>query len=284
MKKIKFLFATLALTAAITSCSNDDEDPLVVEENPLADYTMLTSLTANGHDIEVYSDQDGFKMGYNELFIRIKDETTDNYIKDAEIAWMPVMHMAEMMHSCPKSEISKSENASVYKGFVIFQMPGNADEYWELNLEYTVNGQTFKAAERIEVKAPADDKRTVTSFMGSDDIRYIVSMTAFDPGVKVNDFSAMVFKMENMMSFPAVQNYKIAIDPRMPGMGNHSSPNNVDLTYDATSKRYNGKLSLTMTGYWKINLQLMNAADQVVKGETVTDENESSSLFFELEF
>ncbi|SDE48149.1 hypothetical protein SAMN05421636_105225 [Pricia antarctica] len=284
MKKIKYLFATLALTAAITSCSNEDENPLVLEENPLADYTMLTSLTANGHDIEVYSDQDGFTMGYNELFIRIKDGTTDSYIKDAEITLMPVMQMAEMMHSCPKSEIYKTENASVYKGFVIFQMPGNADEYWELNLEYTINGETFKAAERIEVKAPADDKRTVTSFMGSDDIRYIVAMTAFDPGVKVNDFSAMVFKMENMMSFPAVENYKIAIDPRMPGMGNHSSPNNVDLIYDATSKMYNGKLSLTMTGYWKINLQLMNEADQVVKGETVTDENESSSLFFEIEF
>lgn len=70
----------------------------------------------------------------------------------------------------------------------------------------------------------------------------------------------------------------------MPGMGNHSSPNNVDLTFDATSKMYKGKLSLTMTGYWKINLKLMNAADEILKGENVTEENESSSLFFEIEF
>lgn len=284
MKKIKYLFATLALSVAVTSCSNDDADALVVEENPLADYTMLTSLTANGHDIEVYSDQDEFTLGYNELYIRIKDGTTDSYIEDAEISWMPVMHMTEMMHSCPKSNVSKTENASVYSGYVIFQMPGNVDEYWELGLEYTVNGKTFNATERIDVMTPADGKKTVDSFMGSDDSRYIVAMMPFVPEVKLNDFSAMVFKMESMMSFPVVENYTIGIDPRMPGMGNHSSPNNVDLVYDTTAKIYKGRLSLTMTGYWKINLELINDSDEVLKGENITEENESSSLFFEIEF
>jgi hypothetical protein len=57
-----------------------------------------------------------------------------------------------------------------------------------------------------------------------------------------------------------------------------------DLTYDPTTKKYKGKLSLTMTGYWKINLKLMNDADAVLKGEDITEENEGSSLFFEIEF
>ncbi len=39
-----------------------------------------------------------------------------------------------------------------------------------------------------------------------------------------------------------------------------------------------------MTGYWKLNLKLMNANDDVLKGEDVTDENEASSLYLELEF
>ena len=70
----------------------------------------------------------------------------------------------------------------------------------------------------------------------------------------------------------------------MPGMGNHSSPNNEDLIYDPTTQRYNGRLSLTMTGYWKINLMLENQNGDVLKGEEVTELNESSSLFFEIEF
>jgi hypothetical protein len=70
----------------------------------------------------------------------------------------------------------------------------------------------------------------------------------------------------------------------MPSMGNHGSPNNVDLTQSTSDEFYHGKLSLTMTGYWKINLQLVNASNDVLKGETVTESNEASSIFFEVEF
>lgn len=86
------------------------------------------------------------------------------------------------------------------------------------------------------------------------------------------------------MDFPLVQNYRIEVDPRMPGMGNHTSPNNVDLGYDATTGIYKGKLNFTMTGYWKINLKLENQNGELLKGEDITTEIESSSLYFEIEF
>jgi hypothetical protein len=85
------------------------------------------------------------------------------------------------------------------------------------------------------------------------------------------------------MSFPVVDDYTIKIDPRMPSMGNHTSPNNVDLT-QGSDDLYHGKLSLTMTGYWKINLQLMNSQDEVLKGETITEETPASSIYLEIEF
>ena len=86
------------------------------------------------------------------------------------------------------------------------------------------------------------------------------------------------------MSFPEVADYTITLDPRMPGMGNHSSPNNTDLIYNTADKMYHGNLSLTMTGYWVLNLKLLNAMDEVLKGEDVTTENAQSSLYLELEF
>ena len=70
----------------------------------------------------------------------------------------------------------------------------------------------------------------------------------------------------------------------MPSMGNHGSPNNTDLIQSSIGNFYEGKLSLTMTGYWKINMQLLNASGEILKGEAVTAENEASSLFFEIEF
>ncbi len=283
MKKLKLLVAAFMVSLAFTACTDETDEPNV-DVDPLAEYNLLTTLKANGHTLEVYSAQQQFTVGFNELFIRVKNDGEANYASSAELMWMPVMHMAEMSHSCPKSAISKTDIATVHKGYVVFQMPGNADEYWDLAIDYTLGGEAFKANQRIEVIAPTNGKRTVGSFMGSDNTRYIVAMAPLTPEVKVNDFAALVFRMENMMLFPAVENYKITIDPRMPGMGNHSSPNNEDLVYDAASKMYKGKLSLTMTGYWKINLKLLNPEGAVLKGEDVTEENEASSLFFEIEF
>ena len=285
MKTISPFLIALTLILEFSSCSDSEDDPIIIDDNPLSDYVMLTAIESNTHSVEIYSEaQQAFTVGYNELFLRIKDESSDTYISNAEISWKPIMHMTEMMHSCPKSNITVTENASVYKGYAVFQMPGNSEEYWEMEVEYTVDGETFTVSEEIEVIAPADGNQKVSVFMGADETRYVLAMMPLEPEVAVNDISAMLFKMENMMSFPIVENYKVNIDPRMPGMGNHSSPNNEPLIYDAVSKSYQGKLSLTMTGYWKINMTLENVSGEVIKGEEVTDDNESSSLYFELEF
>ena len=244
---------------------------------------MLTSVQANNHTIELYSDQSQFTVGYNELFIRIKD-ASDNYISDATITWNPVMHMTSMMHSCPKSDVSMTNDASVYSGYIIFQMPGNDTEYWDLTLNYTINGESFSFTEQIEINAPLDGMQRVTVFTGSDNVRYILAMMPLEPKVAVNDFSALLYKMETMMVFPPVSNYTITLDPRMPSMGNHSSPNNVDLTYDTAETMYAGKLALTMTGYWKLNLKLLDESGDLLKGEDITETNLSSSLYLEVEF
>lgn len=284
MKTIKFLFVTLAVAILFNSCSDDNDDPVIVQENPLSEMNRLTTLSANNHTIELYSENTDFTVGYNMFYYRIKDESTDTYLSNVQITVNPLMHMTSMTHSCPKSDISKMEDDTVYMGYAVFQMPGNADEYWELNMEYTLDGETYAISERIDVGMPEDGFKRVQSFIGADDKRYIVAMIPFEPEVKVNAFSAMVFQMENMMNFPIVEGYTLGIDPRMPSMGNHSSPNNENLTFDSSTGKYNGKLSLTMTGYWKINLQLFNKQGDVLKGEPVTDENEASSLYFELEF
>jgi hypothetical protein len=60
----------------------------------------------------------------------------------------------------------------------------------------------------------------------------------------------------------------------------------MNLTQTALGAFYQGKLSLTMTGLWRINMQLLNASDAVLKGETIVDADPSSvsSLYFEIEF
>lgn len=285
MKTLKYIFAILILSVSFVSCSSDDDENTPLEINPVVDLNMIYEIQEADHTIEIYSEKQILEVGYNEISIRIKDLMTDKYVNNAEMSWMPMMHMESMSHSAPHSMLGNTEESSVYKGHIVFQMASNETEYWEVTLNYNLNGQAMEEALKVNVTQPADGLKKTQVFVGSDETKYVLAyVSPKDPKVALNDMHAVLYKMESMMSFPIVENYKITVDPRMPGMGNHSSPNNQDLTYNAATKMYNGKLSLTMTGYWMVNLKLMNENDEVLKGEDVTETNLESSLYFELEF
>ena len=283
MKLLKYIMPIIFVVSLI-SCSSDDDDNTTDPVSEVEDLNLVQQISNDTHTIELFTKNGELEQGYNEITIRIKDKTSGEFVEDAMFMWMPMMHMVEMSHSGPKSELVKvAGKETIYKGYIIFQMAENADEGWDLTFNYTINGEDFEAVGDISV--PASDKQTVTTFMGTDQVKYILAFVApTSPEVAINDMTVGLYKMENMMSFPVIENHKVMLDPRMPSMGNHTSPNNEDLTYNSASKMYDGKLSLTMTGYWKLNLMLQNENGEVLNGEEVTDENESSSLYLEIEF
>lgn len=280
MKTIKFIFFII-LTFFITSCSDDNND---TEVDELAGLLKVQEFTTDTHVVEAFTESGKFIQGYNDITLRIKDKTTGKYIENAQISWMPVMNMMTTNHSCPKSLITKVTDAkTTYNGYIVFQMAENEMEGWDLTLDYSIGGVNFMAKDDISV--PKSARQVVTAVTGSDGKRYIIAlMEPSDPKVAVNNMRVGLYTMENMMSFPAVKNFSIDLDPRMPGMGNHSSPNNQNLAFNSVENVYDGKLSLTMTGYWKLNLILRNAVGEALKGESVTETNESSTLYLEIEF
>ncbi len=283
MKILKYILPIL-FVSTIVSCSNDNDDNNTDPVSEVENLTLVQEISNDTHTIELFTKTGELIQGYNDITIRLKDKTSNEFIENATFTWKPMMHMVEMSHSCPKSELVKvTGKETIYNGFIIFQMPENAEEGWDLTFNYTINGEEFEAVGDISV--PMSPKKTVTVFIGADEVKYILAfIEPQTPEVAINDMTVGLFKMENMMSFPVVENYKVMLDPRMPSMGNHTSPNNEDLVYNASSKLYDGKLSLTMTGYWKLNLMLQNENGEVLKGEEVTNDNESSSLYLEIEF
>lgn len=285
MKTNKILAIVLLSIIAIMnfSCSDDNNTTTPTDNiNELENLKLVTTLSNDQHKIDLYTVSGNFNTGNNVVYFQIKDNA-GNLIKDATCEWIPVMNMMNMKHSCPKSAITKKENAQyTYKGFIVFQMASNDMEYWELTINYNVNGQSYSVSSKIQVKA--SPKRVSESFMGSDNKKYILALVEpQSPKVGTNNCVAYLYRMENMMSFVPVENYKIMIDPRMPGMGNHSSPNNTDLKHTSNGI-YQGNVNLTMTGYWKINLRVANENGDVIKGEEVTESNPASSIYFEIEF
>ncbi len=292
--KLKNILAVMAITLSLASCTKNEEVAVTPPNDELSDVLKFQEVENATHVIELYKHMSSLEQGYNEVVFRIKDKATNQYIKNATATWTPLMHMNSMAmpmtHSCPKSAIEKvSVDGEVYSGYLVFQMPqsgasaATSTDYWDLKIDYTINGTNFSMTDRVNV--PASTKQRVTTFTGTDNVKYVVAYCdPHHPALGINDMVAGIWKMQDMMTFPIVNNYKLKIDPRMPSMGNHGSPNNVDLTQTVADDLYNGKLSLTMTGLWRINLQLLNASDEVLYGETVTDVAPSSSIYFEIEF
>ena len=279
---IKTILATLVMALSLISCRNS-EDPIVESPNELSGLQLIKEFSNDKHIIELYSASGKLSQGYHEISLRIKNKATGQYENNATIDWTPTMHMTSMSHSCPKSAVSKPLGNNLYKGYIVFTMAQNASEYWDLKVNYTIDGSNYTATTVLDV--PASTKRIVTSFKGSDNTKYILAyIEPKNPKVATNDFVVGVWKMVDMNTFAVVDGYTVKIDPRMPSMGNHTSPNNMHATQKNAGGLYFGKLSLTMSGYWKINLQLADQSGSILKGEEITDSTPASSIYFELEF
>lgn len=273
------LYISILLAGILFSCSKEE-----VVQDPMADFNLLEEVSFTNYTMEVYSPKSRWELGYNKILFRVKD-SSGKIIDNPSISWTPMMHMMSKTHSCPVSEVKSSLYPSIKGGFVIFQMPSNESEYWDISFDLTINGQTERATQDIYVYQTQDEMKNVTVFTDDSENKYILALVEpANPKIALNAIEMKFYVMESMTSFLVVNDGRIALDPRMPSMDNHSSPNNEDLFYNSATGSYEGKLSLTMSGYWKLNLMAYDAGGTLIKGSEVTEENPSSNLYLELEF
>lgn len=249
----------LFVSLALLSCANPSPMPEPQE-------TAVAVLEAEKYTVEFFTPSPSFTTGYNAILARVKDKQGAALDLPA-FSIRTTMHMQHMKHGSPVSAFKRT-GPGTYEGFIIFQMPENASEKWEIVLNDT---------DTLPVAVQPSQKVRTQSFLGSDGLRYVLAMQAPEnPKVGSNVLSAYLYRMQDAFTFLPADGYTLALDPRMPGMGNHSSPNNRDLVSKGDG-RYEGTVNLTMSGYWKLNLILKK--DSVIKGEA-----EDSTLYFELEF
>ena len=111
----------MVLVTFFASCTSDNDDASMVDE--LEGLTKFKEISNTTHTIELYKHGGGLEQGFNEIALKIKDKTSNQYIKNATFTWMPIMHMTMMTHSCPKSPVEKiSTDGSVYEGYIVFHI------------------------------------------------------------------------------------------------------------------------------------------------------------------
>ena len=298
MKKVKGLFLTLLVLTALSSCnSNDDVADIAIDgititddvdccsaEEALQVYNFLqtvkiipelSTVVDGKYNVFAYSQTGTFHTGYNEIYFVATKKSSGNYIKNFEITSLtPLMLMTkmQMQHSTPAGSSVESFNDSylaVKRGWVSFVMNSSEMGSWTLSYDVAVLGAYGGIeATDITVSALPDGQQWLKSFKVGDEVFYLSLVTPSDWETGTNTITAYLSKKGDIATQPfplATEEFVIDIDPRMPDMGNHTSPDNIPLTR-TLSGAYQGTVNLTMTGLWRIHLTVRDKQGNIIAG------------------
>lgn len=311
MKKVKRLFWVLA-AVALTACnSNDDGVEAGIEipgititddvdccsaEEALQVYKFLQTVKIvpelsteidGKYNVFAYTRNGSFHNGYNEIYFVATKKATGNYIKNFELTNItPIMHMVKMdkYHSTPTGPAAESfDNGilAVKRSWVSFLMNTSEAGSWTLSYDALVLGKEGKVEKKdIVVNALPDGQAWLKSFKVGDDNYFLSLVNPSDWKTGTNTIKAYISKKSDPITTPyalATETFTVEIDPRMPDMGNHTSPDNTPLVKQQDGS-YQATINLTMTGLWRIHLTVKDAKGNVVAG----GEEELSSLYWDV--
>lgn len=286
--KIFNLLVIAALSAVTASCTLDKTDFEAETNRDVTEYyefEEVASFNSGNYTIAVEALNGTFYKGYNEIRLKIANTQTNQALNSPEVTFLPILTGPDNgKSSCPhRYSLAYNAEGNYYSGYVVFTSISNPMENWELYLSYLDNNQTHAVSGIVSVQDQTNMNLNMTSFTGDDGEQYFIALVAPQkPSVAENQLVAGIYRYvqpdapagtfpdPSQFLYSEVQDYALLLDPRMPepSMGNHSSPNNVDLSQQ-TGGLYSGVVNYTMTGNWTLNFILLNSNGQAIKGTEV---------------
>ncbi len=270
--KISSIIIVLLLSIIVFSCQNTDEP---TPFDPFKDMTKLVSAPTgdNTYKIEVYVKEDPF-VGYNKIYLSIYDSVSNEVASDwtTSISTLMTMitDMGTMKHTCPLEQPVYNSEMKAFEGSAMFVMPTTDMGTWQFTVKYQNGNMEGELSFSIVVKEK--ENKAMVSFVSEADqtTKYFVALIQPElPDVGINDFEIGIYTKESMMSFPAVDDYTVVIEPEMPSMS-HGSPDNVN-PVSVGNGHYKGSVNFTMTGFWRIHMTITNTQDQVIVQDAYFD-------------
>ncbi len=289
--KVFNLFIIAALFAVTTSCTLDKTDfeaEINQEVTEYFEFKEAVSFTSGDYKISIEALNGTFYKGYNEVRLKIVNNQTNQTLENSAVTFLPVYTDSDNNKiSCPhRYNLVYKSKEHYYSGYVVFTTVSNPAENWNLYISFTDHNQTYKINQAVSVQNQTNKNLNMTVFTGNDGEHYCIALIAPQkPKVAENKLVAGIYKYnqpaESAKSFPnpsqfsysEAAHYTLLLDPRMPepSMGNHSSPNNVNLSQQADGLYY-GVVNYTMTGNWTLNFIMLNKNGEVVKGTEVSSD------------
>lgn len=286
--KRTFYLCSIVL-CGLFSCTlekTDYEAEIDTPEPSVHEFREATRINSGPYLISIEALNGTFYQGFNEVRVRILDEETKLPVDVAEVTCVPIYTNAQQEHaSGPHGyEMQKSAPEKYFHSYVVFPTISNSDSRWELYLNFRIGGHIHRINPTVTVHEQPNKNLNMVQFEGKDGAEYFIALIApKTPKVGENALVAGVFRFEQPTQPPQspfpdplqykyvpLQGHRLVLDPRMPdpSMGNHSSPNNQDLTPRADGF-YEGVVNYTMTGNWTLNFILLDAQGQRIKGSDV---------------
>jgi hypothetical protein len=255
MEKNLILFLFFLLTAGCT-----DETALVTPENSSDPFAGLTKLSEGyaagaGMKVQLWSASAAF-VGFNNVFVAVLDSVKGTMITEATIHLNPMMDMTTMKHSAPfEDPVNTTAVNKLFPCHIAFIMSSMGGS-WSVAVTVRDPAANREGIATLPVTVGEGTPAVLKSCVAKNDSAKLFVSYLRPPALKVgiNDFEITIHKKSSMMSFPADSGYTVTVTPEMPSMG-HGSPNNVNPTHIGIG-HYKGKVNFTMTGDWRINLDI----------------------------
>ncbi|MEG0915750.1 MAG: hypothetical protein RSF68_01910 [Myroides sp.] len=287
MKIFNLLLAAICF-AVVTSCTLDKTDFEAETDRDVTEYfefKEVKSFDSGNYKVSIEALNGTFYKGYNEVRLKITDTKTNLAFNSSEVTFLPILTDSDNNKtSCPhRYNLQYKAEGNYYQGYVVFTSISSELEKWEVFMSFTDDSQIHKLNGTTSVQNQTNMNLNMTSFKGNDGEQYVIALVAPQkPKVAENELIAGIYKYNTpteqegtfpdsgQFSYSEAENHTLLLDPRMPepSMGNHSSPNNVDLTQQADGL-YRGVVNYTMTGNWTLNFMLLKQNGEVIKGTEV---------------
>ncbi len=281
MRNFSFSMLVLFILSSCTVDKTDYESEINTAVPEYFEFKEAASVIKGDYKISVEALNGTFYKGYNEIRLKILNVATASGTTTENVTFLPVIsYTGNNWTTCPHRHIPVyREQGSYYSGYAVFTTESGTGT-WELNIDFEKEGQKYEVSLPISVKEQVNKNRNMALFTGNDDKQYIIALIAPQkPRVSENELVAGIYQYNgDTEAFPTdpksaymeVEGYTLQLDPRMPepSMGNHSSPNNSDLT-QGMDGLYHGIVNYTMTGNWTLNFILLNTNGKIVRGTVV---------------
>lgn len=248
MKRFLALLVSLAVPAfALLSCSEDSTTAPSPQPSGLL---SIGKASDAGLTVELLAAKEP-ATGYNPLYAKVTD-ASGRVLRRARLTLTPLMDMGTKIHAAPVEQPA-GLSGDVFPAAVVFTMPGGDAGSWTIRADVYDSADGTGAQIAVPVQVGESGRTSVVT--GTDGDTYIVTMACMcGAAVGMNDIEFLVHRKQDMMTFPPVEDLTLVMTPDMPSMG-HGSPNNADPTH-RDNGHYEGRVNFTMTGEWRIRLEL----------------------------